>query len=359
MLTFKHKTVFCATLAYMNPPLVKVAFISGLRDIVLAEIASYPDLIVHHQFADEIFLELPTSLETIRALKSITNAYIVRQDTTLHPKFINNHKSILGELVEMTLDNHEKEFKTFSLSCAGSDSEEIQNIIKFVSTHYKLIHDEDADMKIHIGKLDNDIWEVGVCLTPRPLSVRSYRVVNISGGMNPTIASAMNTFCTIEQAESYLNIFSGGATLLIEAGLKAKTLGKELKLQGFDIDGKRNSEAVKNIKQAGLIKNISLKTADIYDKPEFGMFDVITSDLPFGQLVGKHEDLKSLYETFITYCETHLNPQGTLAVYTSEHELLEELLEDSKFEIMESLSLKLITSVNSYLYPKIFICKFK
>ena len=93
----------------MEPLLVKVAFISGLRNIVLAEIAQYPELVLHHQFGDEIFLELPTSLETIRGLKSITNTYIVRQDTTLHPKFINSHKSILGELVEMTLDNHEKE----------------------------------------------------------------------------------------------------------------------------------------------------------------------------------------------------------------------------------------------------------
>ncbi len=339
----------------MEPLLVKVAFISGLRNIVLAEIAQYPELVLHHQFGDEIFLELPTSLETIRGLKSITNTYIVRQDTTLHPKFINSHKSILGELVEMTLDNHEKEFKTFSLSCAGSDSEEIQNIIKFVSMQYRLVHNEDADMKIHIGKLDNDSWEIGVCLTPRPLSVRNYRVVNIQGGMNPTIAYAMNSFCNLEHTESYLNIFSGGATLLIEAGL----VNNNLKLQGFDIDGKRIADSVKNIKQAGLIKTISLKTADIYDKPEFGMFDVIASDLPFGQLVGKNTDLKNLYETFVEYCETHLSPTGTLAVYTSEHELLKKLLDTSKLEIKETLSLKLITSVNSYLYPKIFICRFK
>jgi len=338
----------------MNPPLIKITFLSGLRDIVLDEIASYPELVMNHQFGDEIFLEMPSSLEIIRGFKSITNAFVVRQDEKFNPKHLNSHKSILGELVEIVLDTHYKEFKTFSLSCAGSDSEEIQNIIKFVSVQYKLVHDEDADMKIHIGK-ESDIWELGVCLTPRPLSVRDYRVVNIQGGMNPTIAYAMNTFCGLEQAESYLNIFSGGATLLIEAGL----VNKNLKLQGFDVDGKRIADSVKNIKEAGLIKNISLKTADIYDKPEFGTFDVIVSDLPFGQLVGKNQDLGDLYQTFVKYCETHLNPGGILAVYTSEHKLLEELLGSSRFEITKTLSLKLITSVNSYLYPKIFICRFK
>lgn len=339
----------------MEPILVKVSFISGLRNVVITEIAQYPELVLHHQFGDEIFLELPSSLELFRALKSITNPYIVRQDAALHPKFINSHKSVLGELIEMTLDNHEQEFKTFSLSCAGSDSEEIKNIIKFISTQYKLVYKEDADMKIHIGKLDNTTWEVGICLTPRPLSVRDYRIANIHGSMNPTIAYAMNSFCELEQARSYLNIFSGGATLLIEAGL----VNSNLELQGFDIDGKRNAEAVKNIKQAGLIKKIHLKTADIYNKPDFGMFDIITSDLPFGQLIGKNTDLKKLYGTFLEYCETYLNSSGTLAIYTNEHELLKELLDNSKFEIIETLSLKLITSVNSYLYPKVFICRFK
>jgi 23S rRNA G2445 N2-methylase RlmL len=338
----------------MDSPLIKVSFISGLRNIVLDEISKHQELVMHHQLNDDIFLELPSSLEIIRGFKSITNAFIVKQDTKLNPRHINSHKSILGELIEQVLLGHEKEFKTFTLSCAGSDSDEIKSIIRYISTQHKLTQAEDADLKIHIGK-SNEIWEIGVCLTPRPLSVRSYRVVNIEGGMNPTIAYALNSFCDLEHAKSYLNVFSGGATLLIEAGL----INKNLKLQGFDIDGKRNSEAVKNIKEAGLIKNISLKTADIYENPEFGMFDVIVSDLPFGQLVGKNDNLEDLYQAFINYCESHLNPKGRLGVYTSEHKLVEEVIESSRFEIKETITLKLLTSVNSYLYPKIFICEFK
>lgn len=336
-------------------PLIKMSFISGLRAIVLAEIAQYPELTLHHQLGDEIFLELPQSLERIRTLKSITSAYIVYQDIKLNPRFVYGNKSVLGKLVEAVINSHEKEFRTFSLSCAGSDSEEVQSIIKFISVHYRLMYTEEADMKIHIGKLDSDIWEMGVCLTPRPLSIRNYRAVDIPGGMNPTIAYAINSLCDLDRATSYLNVFSGGATLLIEAGL----VNTNLKLQGFDIDGKRNAHAVKNIKQAGLIKKISLKTADIYNNPELGTFDVITSDLPFGQLIGKDQDLRNLYMVAIKYCEHHLNPQGTLALYTSEHELLQELLEASSFEIINKYSLKLVTSVNSYLYPKIFICKLK
>lgn len=339
----------------MDSLLIKITFVQGLSQVVLGEIAQHPELIIHQKNLEEIYLQIPKSLETIRGLKSINNAYIVRQDKTLHPRYINNHKSVLGELIELTLKDHERGFTSFSLSCAGSDSEEIQNIVKFVSTHYKLTNSDDADLKIYIGKQDSDIWEIGVCLTPRPLSIRDYRVANIPGGMNPTIAYAINTFCDLGSISSYLNIFSGGATLLIEAGLT----NKNIKLVGFDIDGKRNSEAIKNIKQAGLIKSINLKTADIYDNPDLEIFDVITSDLPFGMLVGKDQDLENLYKTFIKYCESHLNNTGTLIVYTTEHELLEELLHPSLFKITDTLSLKLVTSVNSWLYPKIFVCQFK
>ena len=40
-----------------------------------------------------------------------------------------------------------------------------------------------------------------------------------------------------------------------------------------------------------------------------------------------------------------------------EHETLREALAKSKFKIEKTLSLKFLTSVNAYLYPKIFVCE--
>jgi hypothetical protein len=75
--------------------------------------------------------------------------------------------------------------------------------------------------------------------------------------------------------------------------------------------------------------------------------------------ISKDEDLEKLYQCFVDYCEEFLNPNGTLVAYTSEHELLQPLLEKSKFTITKTLDLKVSTVVGAYLRPKIFVCKFK
>lgn len=349
------------------PVLFKLTLIPGLKSVVLDEISKYPDLKTAEAGEDKIYLDFIPNFKNILTLRSVTNAYIIKRGEKFNPYFICNHKSIIGDLIEVVLGKTEiiknkpqassskQSFKTFKLRCAGSDSKEVKEIQSYIINTYKLTESEDADLEIYISK-PNELWEISVRLTPRPLSLRSYRVANIKGGMNPSIAYAINTFCNINLIHSYMNVFSGSGTLLIEAGLS----NPDLKLVGFDIDGKSNSLAIQNIKKAGLIKQIHLKTADIYNKPHLGKFDVITSDLPFGIQISNKESLDNLYKNFVTYCEETLNEKGTLIVYTTEHKILQNVLESSKFETIKTLDLVIPTSVaNIYLYPRIFVCKIK
>jgi 16S rRNA G966 N2-methylase RsmD len=332
--------------------LIKLTFISGLKDVVLQELAHRGDIQVIEEDDDSLYIDNVARVKDILALKGVTNIYIIRRDQKLNPRYISNHKSILGELLKGALDQNPKSFKTFKLRCAGIQTEEVGQIQEYIKDTFKLTPSEDADMEVYIHK-PNTLWEVGVRLTPRPLSVREYKVEHIKGGINPTVAYAMNSFCDLERSHSYLNVCSGSATLLIEAA----GINKNLKLLGFDNNNKHNSQAIQNIKKAGLITLIQIKSADVFDSPDFGMFDVITSDLPFGMQISKDEDLKKLYKAFVTYCEDKLNKEGTLAVYTSEWQLLKDILEKSKFAIIKTLNFKLSTSVGSYIYPKAFVCK--
>lgn len=337
----------------MEETKIKLTFIQGLKNIVLEEILNNPKLRTIYQGGDAVYLDFNSNINEVLQLKSILNAYIIKQGDNLNPYFLSKHKSYIGELIEFVL-KHSSGFKSFKLSCAGPDSKEVRSIKRFITDTYKIEESEEADMELFIGK-SNSTWELGVRITNRPLSLREYKVENIKGGLNPTIAYAINTFCNLSFAKSYLNIFSGSATLLIEAGL----INKSLKLIGFDNNGKSNALAVKNIKKAGLIKSIQLKTEDIFNKPELGKFDVITSDLPFGMQISKDENLEKLYETFIEYSEHSINQDGILAVYTTEYDLLSKIIEKSKFSVVETLDLKVSTVVNSYIYPKVFICKLK
>ena len=128
---------------------------------------------------------------------------------------------------------------------------------------------------------------------------------------------------------------------------------------GFDNDKTTISLAIQNIRKAGVMRRIQLKEKDIFDNPDLGKFDVITSDLPFGMLISKNEDLENLYRSFVTYCQTALRLGGRLVVYTSEYEMFRKIIAESQFMIIKTFGLKLITAANVYLHPKIFVCRFK
>jgi 23S rRNA G2445 N2-methylase RlmL len=336
----------------METYLLKLTFIEGLKDIVVNELKQFSNIKTSKISENFLYVEIDQeNFKDTLSLKSITSAYIVKLNTRYNPKYINKHKSILGELLEIVLKDKPKEFKTFRLRCAGSQSDEISQIEKYIQETYKLTKAEDVDLEIYINKIE-DLWEICVRLSPRPLSVRAYKDKNIKGGLNPNIAYTMNTFCDLKNIKSYLNIFSGSGTLVIEAGL----VNPNIKLVGLDIDKKTNSLAIQNIKKAGLIKNIQIKTGDIFDSPDIGKFDAITANLPFGMQISKGQDLIKLYEKFIEYSTQILNKNGQLVVYTTEYEILENILKESPLKIIEKIDLKLYSSINSYLYPKIFIC---
>jgi 16S rRNA G966 N2-methylase RsmD len=335
---------------------MKLAFIAGLKEIVLDETSRHANLHIIRGDTDSLYLDYVHDLTIIKHLRSVARAYITSHDPKYNPYYISKHKSILGNLVEIILNNSKGDiFKTFKISCAGSESMEVRDIAEYVRDTYELTEKDEADLKIHIVKYA-EIWEIGIQITSRPLSLRDYKINNMSGAMDPTIAYAANSLCGLQNAASYLNVFSGSATLLIEAAQFYPNLKM---LIGFDNDKKHISLAIQNIKEAGLIKRIQLKEGDIFNKPDFGKFDAITSDLPFGMAISKDEDLENLYKNFIEYCQNTLNQEGKMAVYTSEHKIFKKIVLKSQFEIVKEIELKFTTSVNAFLRPKIFVCELK
>lgn len=335
---------------------IKLSFIPGLKELVLKEIGKYQELVIIDENEDSLYVDFFFNLDLIKSLRSISRAYIVARGVKYNPSYISNHKSILGYLIKLVIDNNKKNsFKTFKISCAGQNSNEVVDIKTYITNTFLLNEKDEADIKIHIIKI-GDLWEFGLQVTPRPLSVREYRVMNMSGAMDPTTAYALNSLCELEKAESYLNIFSGSATLLIEAG---QCYPKIKKLVGFDNDKEHLSLSIQNIKKAGLIKRIEIKEGDIFNNPDFGKFDVIVSDLPFGMVISKNEDLERLYKIFVEYSIEHLNPKGTLAIYTSEFKIFEKVVSKSDFRVIKTLNVDLITSEEQYLPTKILVLKLK
>lgn len=339
----------------MNKPnlKIKLTFIQGLKDIVVDEIKEKTAFNIIDAKTEEVYVDFNENYDELLKLRSVSQISIVSEDPQFNPTYISKHKSILGNLIKDVLRNKSEVFKTFKISCAGADSPEARDISKYIESEYKLRQALEADLKISIAKVDN-IWEIGVQATPRPLSVRDYKVNNMSGAMDPTIAYALNSLCGIKDKKTYLNIFSGSATLLIEAGLSFENLDK---LVGFDNNKTHLSMAYKNVMRSGLIKKIQLYEKDIYNFPQLGKFDVVVADLPFGMVISKDEDLDKLYKAFVGYSAQILDSEGTLGVYTNKAKIFQQAIDDSNFIATYRLKLKLVTNVGSYIYPEIFICK--
>ena len=335
---------------------LKLSYILGLRDVVFEEIKQYPELKILGENGDSFYVEYIKVFDVIKNLRSVSRAYLVSTDPRYNPLYISNHKSVLGNLIEIVVNkNSEKSFKSFKIYCAGSDSPEVSEIERYLEENLKIKKSEDADLKIYIIKM-GDTWELGLQITSRPLSLRKYKVRHMNGAMDPTIAYSLNYLCGLKKYKSYLNIFSGSATLMIEAGQCYDNLQKII---GFDNNKEHLSLSIQNIQKAGLIKRVQIKEGNIFDKPDFGKFDVITSDLPFGMAVSKGEDLEKLYKVFIEYAEEGLNEDGTLGVYTSEFKIFENLISNSKFILDKEVKVKLMTSEEQYLPTKLMIFSLK
>lgn len=337
----------------MTQKQIRLNFINGLKDIVLAELGDYPSFSVQKTSEDTIDLEYRSDFGKLRELRSVLRVSLVLADESFTPLHLNRHKSLIGDLVKELLAESPDQFETFRLSCAGADSPEVRAIAAYIADTFHLSEsDDEADLKLRIVKNDG-LWELIIEITPLPLSQRSYKMGDMDAAMNPTIAYAMNQLLGLEAGLDYLNIFSGSATLPIEAALACPGLGR---LAGIEREREHVALAIRNIRAAGLLGRIKLEVADIFEEPQLGLFDRIVADLPFGLNNARGEDLAALYKQFADYSAKCLKSGGRLAAYSSEHELLKSSLIAAGFKIDKELALRLVTNTGRGLVVKMFVC---
>ncbi|HEY8884071.1 MAG TPA: RNA methyltransferase, partial [Chloroflexota bacterium] len=100
-------------------------------------------------------------------------------------------------------------FATFRLAAAGSDSAVFARLKADLAESTGLTSAEpQADLLITIRRSPDHSpgWQVLVRLSPRPLSARSWRVCNLPGALNATIASVMVELAHPSPTERFLNI---------------------------------------------------------------------------------------------------------------------------------------------------------
>jgi 23S rRNA G2445 N2-methylase RlmL len=265
-------------------------------------------------------------------LRTVQAVYLVQQYNIPRPKGLlgdEHFKKLLGH-IKIARDLWPADaFTTLHISAAGSDSSVMTRLKEELAAKTGLlIGNEEGDLLIRVRKAkDGDGWETLVRISPRPQATRSWRVCNREGALNAPVAYVMNVLTQPSAEDVYLNMGCGSGTLLIER----MALGEVKSIVGYDNDSVALECAGKNIEAAGYSEIIKRRQGDITDLPlSAKSVDVITADLPFGQLVGSHDDNLTLYPKLLKEAARLLKPSGRMVLISHEVRLLDTLLEDSQ-----------------------------
>ncbi len=154
-----------------------------------------------------------------------------------------------------------------------------------------------------------------------------WRQRTISASIHPATASCLARYAMqFEKRERprVLDPFCGCGSLLFAR----EALGPCRVLVGVDKSGSAVESARVNAR-AGKSR-ASFVTKDILRFEGREGFDLILSNLPFGNRVGSHEDNTRLYDRFVRRLTELLAPGGVAVLYTMEYKLLKACLDRSK-----------------------------
>ncbi len=218
-------------------------------------------------------------------------------------------------------------FRGFRFAAAGSDSAVFRRLATALEGATGLAFDPEAGELLVRVRPDphGEGWEALIRLTPRPLSARPWRVCNRPGGLNATLAAAMNRLAGERPGDRYLNLMCGSGTLLVERFLA----GPAAALTGLDVDEEAIACTRRNLGAAGAGEACRLLAADLRSAPlpESG-FDVIAVDLPWGDAVGSHQDNVRLHPAALEAAARLAAPGARLVLLTHELRLWRRVLSD-------------------------------
>lgn len=294
------------------------------------------------------------SLHALKRLKTVTAVFLVHYANVPRPRALLGDAHLRDLLAQIALVRAIKpvaRFETLYLAAAGSDSRDMTRLKHELAEHLGLVPAEDeGDLLLRLRRPADgrDGWEVLIRLSPRPLATRDWRVCNLEGALNATVAQAMARLTNPHPGDVVLNLACGSGTLLIErAGLAPAR-----RILGCDTDEAALACARQNVAASGFESQIELHPWDATKLPlEGGSVDVLLADLPFGHLVGSHEANLTLYPALLAEAARVAAPSAACVIISHEVRLMESLLEaSSDWQLRHTVRINL-----GGLHPRIFV----
>lgn len=217
-------------------------------------------------------------------------------------------------------------FHALRISAAGRESSDMKRVAERLSAVSKLKLDEtegDCVVRIRPSAVEKNSWDLLIRITPRPLSVRPWRVANFPGALDGVLASGIVELLRPRPNDRFLNLMCGSGTLLIER----LRHGPVKRCVGVENGAHALSACRKNLHAARLDSAVEILEEDATQcsLPDRS-FDAIAVDLPWGEQVRSPVALATLHRECIRTIGRLLASGGRAAVITQRGNLLREAL---------------------------------
>jgi 23S rRNA G2445 N2-methylase RlmL len=266
---------------------------------------------------------------------------------------------LLEQIAGVRALHSRKAFQTLRVSAAGQESAVMLRLREELARATGLEDvPEEGDLLLRLRRsvADAEGWEALIRLSPRPLSARSWRVCNLAGALNASVAHAMSLLTQPHADDAVLNLACGSGSLLIErlAAAQARIA------IGCDTDRAALACARENVAASGQ-SAIRLEAWDVGALPTPDAWaDAVLVDLPFGQLVGSHAANTVLYPRVLRESARVMIGGGLLVAITQDIRLWEGLVADApeKWSQVAVLPIKLPFG-GGHLHPRIYVLRRK
>ena len=281
-------------------------------------------------------------------LRSVIAIYHIHHFDIPRPRALLGHERFtrLCQILRSTGSAFDTPADSFGIGAAGSQTAVMRRLRDELSHALDLPHADDGKGQLYMRLAPGESggWNALVRMTPAPMSKRSWRVDDVPGALNATVAFAMTTLAQLPRHATVVNLCGGSSTILIEHALSHP----QHRLFSIDHDadtlkaGKRNAAAAN--------ANINHLLADARATPlTQGCADLLHADLPFGNLVGSHEDNQRLYPALLREAARLALDDALFIVITQEIRLLRRCLRATAWRVMDEIPITL-----SGLHPRIF-----
>ncbi len=289
--------------------------------------------------------------QTLFKLRTVNAVYSYLYFDVPRPRALLGHEhfsQILQQIETIRALSPRSSYETFHISAAGSESSVMNRLKDELVARIKLSSaDDKGDLLIRIRRSGQG-WEMLIRLTPRPLATRSWRVCNFEGALNASVAHAMVLLTPPSPEDTFLNIACGSGSLLVER-LEATAVKRAI---GCDIDPQALDCAQQNLRASRT--HATLLHCDARTLPLAAeSVDVLCADLPFGQLVGTHEENVSFYPALLREAARIARHEARFVLITHEVRLMESLLRDSVAWTTENM----LRVTLGGLHPRIYVLR--